>query len=305
MINWRNLVSGKLIGGGAGLLLGGPLGALIGLVAGHAYDTWQEEQAKLAGRGGGRAAGADAGGAAGGAGDEAAAARGEGAGSEGAPFDSLFGDPLETRRIAFATAVIALAAKLAKADGAVTRDEIRAFKRIFVVVDEQVGGVARIYDEAKRTPHGFEAYARQVAGLFRNDPAVLEELLSGLFEVARADGRVNEAELRFLREVGRIFGFSDAAFEAIRARHEASADGAAGAGSGGVGGGGDPYAVLGLTRDATAEEIKRAYRELVREHHPDRLVAKGMPEEFVARANRKLAAINAAYDRIARERGIR
>ena len=303
MINWRNLVSGKLIGGGAGLLLGGPLGALIGLVAGHAYDTWQEEQAKLADQG--RAAGA--GGAAGGAGDEAAA-RGKGAWFEGPPFDSLFGDPLETRRIAFATAVIALAAKLSKVDGVVTRDEIRAFKRIFVVDDEQVGGVARIYDEAKRTPHGFEAYARQVAGLFRNDPAVLEELLSGLFDVARADGRVNEAELRFLREVGRIFGFSDAAFEAIRARYEAAAGGTAGGGGGGGaggGGGGDPYAVLGLTRGATVEEVKQTYRELVREHHPDRLVAKGMPEEFVARASRKLAAINAAYDRIARERGIR
>lgn len=281
MADWRTGLTGKLVAGGAGLLLGGPLAVLAGVVAGHAYDAWRHERAgpEVRRRAGGTGA--------------AATGRTR---FEASAFDGLLDGGLAPQRLAFAAAVIALAAKLAKADGAVTRDEIRAFRRIFVIDEKQVGGVARIYNEAKRTAEGFEVYARQVAGLFRRNPAVLEQLLGALFELGRADGGLNAAELRFLREVGRIFGFSDAAFETIRARYEAAAR---------ADGGDDPYAVLGLSRRADAEAIRRAYRELVREHHPDRLVAAGMPEELVAQADRRLAAINAAYDRIAKKRGLR
>ena len=130
---------GKLLGTAAGLAVGGPLGALLGGVAGHVYDRWRREPK---------------------------------AAVEAEPVDQL-----DTRRIAYATAVIVLGAKLAKADGAVSRDEVRAFKELFDVDDEDVGGIARIFDEAKRTPEGFEPYARQVAAMFGGDPEVLEELL--------------------------------------------------------------------------------------------------------------------------------
>ncbi len=209
----------------------------------------------------------------------------------------VFADPTETRRIAFATAVIVLGAKLAKVDGVVTRDEIQAFKRVFRIDDGEVGDVARIYNQAKTSARGFEPYARQISALFGADPFLLEELLVGLFEVARADGEINPAEVDFLRRVAAIFGFNVGSFEQIRARFSATARNLSGAD--------DAYAVLGLTRGASDDEIKRTYHQLVREHHPDRLVAKGMPEEFVERANKTLAAINAAYDRIEKERNLR
>jgi DnaJ like chaperone protein len=263
---------GKLVGAAAGLAVGGPLGALLGGVAGHFYDQWRREGVPLLA-------------------------------GWNSPGDieppPVLTDPIETRRIAFATAIIVLGAKLAKVDGAVTRDEIRAFKDLFDVRDEDVGGIARIFDEAKKSPLGFEPYARQVAQLFSYEPAVLAELLDGLFALATADGELHPAEAAFLRSVAELFGFSGFQFAAFQARHRSG---------GRPGRQAEPpndYAVLGLTTAATDAEIKATHRRLVREHHPDTLTAKGMPEEFIKKANQTLGAINAAYDRIARERGIK
>ena len=127
--------------------------------------------------------------------------------------------------------------------------------------------------------------------MFRRQHVVLEELLDGLFHIARADGKVTQDELDYLRRVAEIFGFNAAAFERIRAA-QLGADKA------------DPYEIVGVTRQMSDPEIKSAYRKLVRENHPDRLIAKGVPKEFIALANEKLATINAAYDKIARERGL-
>jgi DnaJ like chaperone protein len=213
-------------------------------------------------------------------------------------LDSL----LDTRRVAFSTAIIVLAAKLSKVDGRVNQDEIQAFRRIFDISDDDVGSVAAVYNEAKRSPDGFEPSARRVAAVFGTERAMLEELLCGLFEVAVADGAIDEEELRFLREVGSIFGFGPFQFEAIRARYMFSQQAGR---PGRIGADPDHYAALGLTRDAADEEIRQTWLALVREHHPDRLIARGLPLEFVAKANQHLAAINAAYDRIAAERGFR
>jgi DnaJ like chaperone protein len=285
---------GKILGGAAGLAIGGPIGAVIGAVAGHAYDRYREEEnrERLAPPRRNRNPWS------------AAEPRHEPPPDRSAdraadPWADapVFADPTETRRIAFATAVIVLGAKLAKVDGVVTRDEIQAFKRVFRIDDREVGDVARIYNQAKTSARGFEPYARQISALFGHDPFLLEELLVGLFEVARADGELNPAEVDFLRRVAAIFGFNVGSFEQIRARFSATARNLSGAD--------DAYAVLGLTRNASDDEIKHTYRQLVREHHPDRLVAKGMPEEFVERANKTLAAINAAYDRIEKERNLK
>ena len=283
---------GKILGGAAGLAIGGPIGAVLGAVAGHAYDRYREEesQARLASPGRHRdrpwwEAEQH---------DQPPPGQSSGAWTEPPP---VFADPTETRRIAFATAVIVLGAKLAKVDGVVTLDEVRAFKRVFRIDDAEVGDVARIYNQAKTSARGFEPYARQISALFGHDPFLLEELLVGLFEVARADGELNPAEVDFLRRVAAIFGFNITSFEQIRARFSATARNMSGAD--------DAYAVLGLSRSAADDEIKQAYRKLVLEHHPDRLVAKGMPEEFVDQANKRLAAINAAYDRIEKERHLK
>lgn len=197
-----------------------------------------------------------------------------------------------TKSIAFTIAVIALGAKMAKADGTVNRSEIDAFKEVFRVPPHEIKNVARVFDQARRDSRGFEPYARQVAGMFRENPAVLEELLYCLTYIARADGGMHPEEIRYLRGVADIFGLDDAAFERVTAMR-AAPDGA------------DPYRVLGVPRSIADGDLKTTYLELVRENHPDRLTAQGMPEEFVDLANRKLAAINAAYDRIAAERGLR
>ncbi len=199
-------------------------------------------------------------------------------------------DP-ETRRVAFTVAVIVLGAKMAKADGVVTRDEVKAFKTAFRIPPEEMPKVAQIFDRAKQESAGFEPYARQLKEIFADQPAVLEELLGALFQIARADGVYHDKEREFLQRVAGIFGFDDATFQRIEANlmgTEAT----------------DPYAVLGLPRGASQEEVKATYRRLIREHHPDRLIAEGMPQEFIDVANEKLATINAAYEKIRKERAV-
>jgi DnaJ like chaperone protein len=200
------------------------------------------------------------------------------------------GDP--TKQVGFTIAVIALGAKLAKADGVVTPDEIRAFRRVFKVAPEETQNVAKVFNMARKSVAGYEPYAKQVAGMFRDNPAVLEELLNCLFIIAKADGEVHDDELVYLQNVSAIFGFSEADFARIREQN-IGPDAA------------DPYTILGIAHDADDDAVKSAYRKLVRENHPDTLIAQGMPEEFVEVANEKLATVNAAYDKISAARGIK
>lgn len=196
------------------------------------------------------------------------------------------------RQTAFTVAVIALSAKMAKADGRVTRDEIAAFRQLFDIPPELRRDVGRVFDRARRDADGFEPYARQIARMFADNPAVLEELLGALFHIARADGVVHPAELDYLSSVARIFGLDRAAFDRVRA---ARADD----------GGGDPYAILGVDRDDDDEAVRAAWRRLTRETHPDRLIAQGMPEDLVEGATERMARINAAWDRVRKERGLK
>ena len=196
-----------------------------------------------------------------------------------------------TKQIAFTIGVIVLGAKLAKADGRVTRDEISAFKEVFRIPPDEAKNVGRVFDQARKAAHGFEPYAKQIGRLFRDNPAVLEELLDGLFHIARADGKVTEDEIAYLREVAQIFGFGDADWDRIRAANVGPDSS-------------DPFTIIGVSRDDSDETIKAAYRKLVVENHPDKLVAQGMPQEFIDVANEKLATINAAYDRIRKERDL-
>lgn len=195
------------------------------------------------------------------------------------------GDADTRRRVAFSIAMIALSAKMAKADGVVTQDEIRAFQDIFAVPKEETAHVARLYDLAKQDVAGYESYARQLAGLCSEgqpDCHLLEDILDGLFHIATADGYVHEKEMAFLAGVADIFGYDEVAFDRIAIRHvQRGAD--------------DPYAILGLERGVSFEMARKRYRSLVKEHHPDRLVAEGLPLEFITIANRRLAAINAAW----------
>ena len=238
-------VWGKIIGGAAGFALGGPIGALLGAMAGHAFvDTGER------------------------------------------PTDTR-----SRKQVAFTAGVIVLAAKMAKADGVVSEEEIRAFRQTFnpILRDEvKEAEVARVFNIAKEDSEGFEPYARQLAEMFRGNPAVLEELLNCLFLIAKADNVYHPKENEYLESVAEIFGLSEEAFRRIRAAHGVDKP--------------DPYEVLGVERDIPDDELKSKYRELVRAHHPDTLIAQGVPQEFIDTANEKLAVINDAYDRIERER---
>lgn len=203
---------------------------------------------------------------------------------ERAPFGAT------PRDVVFTTGLIALSAKMAKSDGVVTPVEVEAFGRVIQVEESARPGVERLFDLAKSTTNGFEAYARQMATAFHDEPALLEDVLDGLFHVAKADGAIHEAEERYLRAVAETFGFDEAAFRRIAARHVRLVD--------------DPYLVLGLDHDATDAALKAHHRALVIENHPDRAIARGLPAEAVVITTRRLAAINAAYDRIVSERDL-
>jgi DnaJ like chaperone protein len=243
---------GKVIGGTAGFALGGPLGAIIGGLAGHAFDRM---------RGEGRA-------------------------------QAVPGAADGTKQIAFTIGVIVLGAKMAKADGVVTADEIAAFKEVFHIPPGEMKNVAKVFDRARQDSEGFEPYARQIAKLFRENPAVLEDLMDGLFHIAKADNVIHPNEVDYLGRVAEIFGFGADDFARIRAAH-LGPDAA------------DPYQILGVPHDISDDELKKRYRALIREHHPDRLMAEGMPQEFVDVANDKLATINDAYDRVEKQRGMK
>lgn len=192
----------------------------------------------------------------------------------------------------FAAGFIALCAKMAKADGVVTRDEIDVFKKAFRVPASDAKKVGWFFDQAKKEVAGYDAYAGQLYRQFHNQPAVLEQVIDLLFHIAMADGVMHPAEMDYLREVARIFRISEAGFARISEVHVGRDQG-------------NPYVVLGIDHDATDKEIKSAYRKLIKEHHPDLLMAQGVPEELIDVANEKLATINNAYDKICKTRGIK
>lgn len=189
---------------------------------------------------------------------------------------------------AFTLALIALSAKMAVADGAVTASEVRAFYKTVEIPEGQESQVEKLFDMARGDVAGYEAYARKIGRFFFTQPDTLEHVLDGLFVIASADGLIHEAELEYLKSVSDIFGFDDARFEQIAAQHVQLDDGV------------DPYLVLGLAPGADPGEVRRVYRQLVAEHHPDRLIAKGVPAELIDIATRRMAAINHAYGMIMR-----
>jgi len=214
-----------------------------------------------------------------------ALAKGEGL---AAVFDRLRTPP--ERSVAFAIAVIALGAKMAKADGRVTRAEVAAFREVFTIPPGEERNAARVFDLARQDVAGFDLYARRIAAMFGPGHATLEDLLEGLFHIALADGAYDPAEDAFLARVAGIFGLGEGAFRRMRARFVTDADP-------------DPHDVLGVAPDAPMAEVRAAWRRAVRDSHPDAMVARGVPPEAVKLAERRLVAVNRAWEEIGRRRG--
>ncbi|OIQ26854.1 MAG: molecular chaperone DjlA [Alphaproteobacteria bacterium MedPE-SWcel] len=198
-------------------------------------------------------------------------------------FDRLRTPP--ERSVAFTIAVIALGAKMAKADGQVTRDEVAAFREVFHIAAEDEQQAARVFDLARQDIAGYREYARRISTMFRDDPGTLCDLMEGLFHIALADGFYHPNENAFLEEVSRMFGQSEAQFRSLRARFVEGAPR-------------DPYEVLGVAPGTPLEEVRRIWRKLVRDNHPDAMIARGVPTEAIRLAEKRLADINRAWDDI-------
>ncbi len=272
---------GKAIGIGFGFMLGGPLGAIIGGTLGHMYDMESDQKTRGLGM------------------------RCPHCGNMIRPtadgYCPVCGMKLESRplhntydrQFVFYVSLASLAAKMAKADGVVTRDEIEAFDH-FVrtelgVTTEERKIIAQLFNKAKDSPEDGLSIARQFKELIGYQPQVLQTMVHLLFRIAMADGRFHPAEERFIEQVARIFGLSQADYEQIRSLFIKKNDRA--------------YRILGVSANASDEEVRHAYKKLVMEYHPDKLMAKGVPEDFIKIANEKMAEINNAYDQISKERG--
>ena len=242
---------GRVIGGAAGFALGGPIGAILGVMAGGAFDKRTKSRSSF-------------------------------------NFNRI--DNNQKQQI-FTLSFIILSAKLAKSDGQVTDDEIRAFKDKFKVPKSEISKVAKIFNEAKKDTYGYKQIANQVGNLFSNNTILLEELLNNLFYIAASDGNISISEVELLRSVSKSFKFTEKDFQRI---FQANLNNSLS----------DPYKVLGVNRNSTDLEIRKKWIKLNKEHHPDNLIAKGMPKEFIKQSNKELAAINIAYDKIKDIRGI-
>ncbi len=190
---------------------------------------------------------------------------------------------------AFSTAVTALGAKLAKADGNAQSSEFDAFSSVFQSDAESAGNVRRLYQLARQTTRGFESYARRLAKRYRSCPMLLEDVIDGLFFVATSDGVVTADELAYLARVSELFGQSPLTFRRLKATHLGQDAG-------------DPYVVLGVAHDASDSDLRAAWKVLLTESHPDRARARGLPHEFIEVAEAKAASINQAFDAVMRER---
>ncbi|MDD4617462.1 MAG: TerB family tellurite resistance protein [Alphaproteobacteria bacterium] len=260
---------GRIIGSILGFCLNGPAGCVLGYFLGRSYDLQRKHADVWV-----------------------------------TPQGGINSFAAYTEQSAFAIGVIVLSAKMARADGKVSRAEIQAFRRVFDIRHSRENVVGEIFNEARLSPDGFEPYAQRLAQIFGDRPSVLEGILGSLFVIAAADSPLSEKEIVFLKAVSSIFGFNKAAFVRIAACSGVDLPGTRV----------DPppapkvpdpnYIVLGISETATTAEIKSAYRSLIREHHPDRLVASGVPAEYIAAATEKMKRINAAYDAVCKQRGI-
>jgi len=185
----------------------------------------------------------------------------------------------------FAIALIILTAKLAKADGHVSREELIAIKNKLKIPEHEIDQVGKIFNKAKEDSLGYEPYAQQIAQIYRNNPVVLDEIINTLFYIAEADGSISDSELAMMRNIAKIFGLNESQFEGIKESRKSSDKL-------------NPYIVLGCSPNDDFAIIRKKYLQLSKEHHPDVLMNKGVPKEVIEESKKKMRAINSAFDQI-------
>jgi len=185
----------------------------------------------------------------------------------------------------FAIALIILTAKLAKADGQVSKEELIAIKNKLKIPDSEIDQVKKIFNKAKEESLGYEPYAQQIAQIYKNNPAVLDEVINILFYIAEADSKVSDSEIAMIRNIAKIFGINKNQFEGIRESRKGSDKL-------------NPYVVLDCDPNDDFATIRKKYLNLSKKHHPDVLVSKGVPKEVIEESKKKMRAINSAFDRI-------
>ena len=242
---------GKLIGGAAGMALGGPIGAILGIAAGHGVDKVRKFDTD----------------------------------------DSNKNFSNDQKEQIFATSVIAISAKIAKADGKISKSEILAFKKIFEFPAEDEKAISNIFNSAKENIDDYKDIAEQVYKVFKSNKGLLFELLNSLFSIAYADEELHPKEKVMLSEIAKVFRISSNEFESLNNIFEAkiSKDNISINRN---------YKILGLSESASLEQVSNQYRKLIKEYHPDKLQGMGLPKEFIELANQKLSAINKAYTEI-------
>ena len=255
---------GKVLGGGTGMVLGGPLGAILGLALGHKIDKIRKRDSKLI--------------------------------NEDNSYNnsSAHVQYNETeKQLAFATGVIVIAAKLSKADGKVTENEIIKFREVFDFDPKDEGAIGEIFNNAKRTSEGYEVYAKQLQSVFGNQQELYIEFINSLFKIAFADGELHSNEEEMIEGIALIFNMPNEILSSIKSQFinvvnemDLSND----------------YKILLSDPSDSDGEIKKKYFKLVKEYHPDTLISKGLPEEFLKFANERLANINKSYDKIVKYR---
>ncbi|MGR3542051.1 MAG: TerB family tellurite resistance protein [Hasllibacter sp.] len=203
----------------------------------------------------------------------------------GEGLSAMFARTPPERSVAFTIAVIALGAKMAKADGEVSRAEVIAFREVFHIPEDELANAGRVFDLARQDVAGFETYAERIGRMFpEGDPALID-LMDCLFHVALADGTYHPAEDAFLSEVAARLGLPQSDFVRLRAAHVPGAEP-------------DPWEVLGVAPEDGIEAARAAWRAQVRETHPDRMMGRGLPEEAVRLAERRMQTVNRAWEAI-------
>ena len=185
----------------------------------------------------------------------------------------------------FALSLIVLSAKLSKADGSVSREELVAVKDKLKIPENELDQVGKIFNQAKTEAAGYEPYAQQIAQIYKKNSQVLEEVINILFYIAEADGHISETELNMIEHIAQIFGLSSSQFNSIKESRKNSDKL-------------NPYVVLESKSDDDLQVIRKRYLKLSKEHHPDLLLSKGVPKEVIEESKKKMRAINSAWDQV-------